>query len=232
MKQVCLRVFALCMVINSASAFDLSGITKGVFEDKAAGIEGQLRDAEFEFNVKSVLLRNDNVRENTHILVSRNHSSVLIAGEAKTQALKDTVLRLVLDEARLQWVQGDINNVEPSNAQVCGKKASKVAANDRRRFNLKTAEECSTVNRFYNEVRVTEPMSELEQSDDDVSRANILNKLLRASIIQSADTIKVVVSDERVYLLGDQLSEENAEKATAFVEGLNNVEKVVPLFRF
>ena len=232
MKQVYLFVWALTMAMSSANAFELIDITDSLFEDKATGIEGQLKDAAFEFKVKTALLQNDNVRTYANILVSRNRNSVLIAGEAKTQVLKDKVLKLVLDEAHLQWTQGDINNVEPSNVQVCGEKASKMAANDRRRFNLKTAKDCSTVNRFYNEVRVTEPRTELEQSDDDVSRAHILNQLMHASIIQSASTIKVVVSDKHVYLLSDQLSQETADKATAFVKSLSDVGKVTPLFRF
>ncbi len=232
MKQVYLFVYALILAVSSANAFDLTDVADTLFKDKAIGIEEQLRDAAFEFNVKSVILRNDKLRKDTHILVSRNRSSVLIAGEAKTLALKDMVLALVLDEARLQWTQGDVNNVEPSNAQACGEKASKMAANDRRRFNLKTAKECSTVNRFYNEVRVTEPRTELEKSDDDVRRAHIINQLLHASIIQSTDSIKVVVTDKQVYLLGDQLSKEAAAKATAFVKDLRGVEKVIPLFRF
>lgn len=232
MKQVYLFVYALILAVSSANAFDLTDVADTLFKDKAIGIEEQLRDAAFEFNVKSVILRNDKLRKDTHILVSRNRSSVLIAGEAKTLALKDMVLALVLDEARLQWTQGDVNNVEPSNTQACGEKASKMAANDRRRFNLKTAKECSTVNRFYNEVRVTEPRTELEKSDDDVRRAHIINQLLHASIIQSTDSIKVVVTDKQVYLLGDQLSKEAAAKATAFVKDLRGVEKVIPLFRF
>jgi len=157
---------------------------------------------------------------------------VLIAGQAETQELKEKVLRLVLSEAHLKWTQGDVNHVEPSNAQVCGKKASRMAANDRRKFNLKTAQECSTVNRFYNEVRVLAPMNEVERSDDDLLRATISNKLLHAAIINKADTIKIVVSDKYVYLLGDQLSEETAQRAAEFVSSVEGVKKVVPLFRF
>jgi Predicted periplasmic or secreted lipoprotein len=157
---------------------------------------------------------------------------VLIAGQAASQALKDQVLQLVLSEAHLRWTQGDVNHVEPSNAQVCGKKASKVAANDRRRFNLKTAEECSSVNRFYNEVRVATPVSEVERSDDDLLRATIVNQLLHAGVIQKVDTIKVVVADQYVYLLGDQLNQSSAQRATEFVGGITGVTNVVPLFRF
>ena len=99
-------------------------------------------------------------------------------------------------------------------------------------FNLKTAQECSTVNRFYNEVRVSTPISEVARSDDDLLRASIVNKLLHASIIDKAETIKVVVSDGYVYLLGDQLSQSTAQQATRFVNDMAGVEKVVPLFRF
>ncbi len=223
---------ALIFVATATPAFELSDITDRLFEDNASGIEGQLKDTAFEFKVNAALLRNDVLRNNTHIAVARNRSSVLIAGQAATQALKDKVLSLVLSEAHLQWTQGDVNHVEPSNAQVCGKKASKMAANDRRRFNLKTAEECSTVNRFYNEVRVSTPVGEIERSDDDLLRAMIVNQLLRADITQKAGTIKIVVADQYVYLLGDQLDQPTAQRAADFVAGITGVTKVVPLFRF
>ncbi|PCI17056.1 MAG: transport-associated protein [Piscirickettsiaceae bacterium] len=223
---------ALCFSLSAANAFELSDITDSLFVDRATGVEGQLKDAEFEFKVNSALLLDVKLRKNTHILVFRNRNSVLIAGQAVTQALKDRVLQLVLDKAHLKWRQGDVNHVEPSNAQVCGEKASKMAANERRRFNLKTAEECSTVNRFYNEVRVAPPRSEIEKSDDELRRAIILNKLLRASVIQSAGVIKVVVSGSHIYLLGDQLSQVVADNVTAFVEALSQTDTVVPLFRF
>lgn len=232
MKLIQRVFFGLLFLTSAAEAFEMSDITDRLFEDKATGIEGQLKDAAFEFKVNSALLRDEALRENSYIAVSRNRGSVLIAGQARTQELKQRVQRIVLNAAHLQWTQGDVNHVEPSNAQVCGQKASKKAANDKRRFNLKTVEECSTVNRFYNEVRVSKPMSETEQSDDDLLRATILNKLLHAAIIDKAETIKVVVSDNHVYLLGDQLSQSTAQQATRFVNEVAGVEKVVPLFRF
>ena len=222
----------LILTTTNAHAFELSAITDRFFEDKATGVERQLKDATFEFNVESALLRNKTLRENTHIVVSRNRNSVLIAGQATTQELKDHVQRLVLDAAHLQWTQGDVNHVEPSNAQVCGEKAAKKAANEKRRFNLKTADECSTVNRFYNEVRVSTPMSEIKQSDDDVLRATIVNQLLHKAVIDRADTVKIVVSDQYVYLLGDQLSQQTARQVTQLVESMDGIDKVVPLFRF
>lgn len=227
--------FVFCVsffFITTANAFELSTLSDRLFGDHATGIEGQLKEAKFEFDVSSALLRRESLRKGTNIVVSRNRNSVLIAGQAATQELKDAVLELVLSEAHLQWTQGDVNHVEPSNAQVCGEKASKMAANDRRRFNLKTAEECSTVNRFYNEVRIAAPLSEIERSDDDLLRATIVNKLLQAAVIDKADTIKVVVADRYVYLLGDQLSQSTAQHATQFVTDLAGVNKVVPLFRF
>ncbi|MFT6625193.1 MAG: osmotically-inducible protein OsmY [Cycloclasticus sp.] len=227
--------FILCSLIfstSTAGAFEFSDISERIFGDNVSGVEGQIKDAEFEFEVGSAILLDETLRKNSHILVSRNRNSVLIAGQANSQELKDQVLRVVLDAAHLKWTQGDVNHVEPSNAQVCGEKASKMAANDRRRFNLKTAEECTTVNRFYNEVRVSTPISEIARSDDDVLRATITNKLLHAAIIDRADSIKVLVSDQYVYLLGDQLDQATAQKAAAFVQAMNNAKKVVPLFRF
>jgi len=232
MKSIKILLFTSLLTITSANAFELSDITDRLFEDNLTGVEGQLKDAEFEFQVDSVLLLDERLRKNSHILVARNRSSVLIAGQAKSDELKAQVQRIVLETANLKWTQGDVNRVEPSNAQVCGEKASKMAANERRRFNLKTVAECSTVNRFYNEVRVAEPMTELAQSDDDVLRATITNRLLRESIIDKAETIKVVVSDQYVYLLGDQLNQSTADRATALVKSMPSIKKVIPLFRF
>jgi len=232
MRSIKFILCSLFFAASTAGAFEFSDISDRVFGDNVSGVEGQIKDAEFEFEVGSAILLDETLRKNSHILVSRNRNSVLIAGQASSQELKDKVLRVVLDAAHLKWTQGDANHVEPSNAQVCGEKASKMAANDRRRFNLKTAEECTTVNRFYNEVRVSTPISEIARSDDDVLRATITNKLLHAAIIDRADRIKVLVSDQYVYLLGDQLDQARAQKATAFVQAMNNAKKVVPLFRF
>ena len=232
MRSIKFILCSLFFATTTASAFEFSDIGERIFGDNVSGVEGQIKDAEFEFKVGSVILLDEVLRKNSHILVSRNRNSVLIAGQASSQELKDKVLRVVLDAAHLKWTQGDVNHVEPSNAQVCGEKASKMAANDRRRFNLKTARDCSTVNRFYNEVRVSTPMSEIARSDDDVLRATITNKLLHAAIIDKADVIKVLVSDQYVYLLGDQLGQATAQKATTFVEGMSKAKKVVPLFRF
>jgi len=212
---------ALFFVATTVNAFDLS-----------EALDGQLRDAEFEFDVGVAILSSEGLRKNAHIVVSRNENSILIVGQATSQELKGEAQQLVLDVARLKWIEGDVNHVEPSNARVCGEKASTSAANSKRRFNLKQVAECSTVNRFYNEVRISPPLSEIEQSDDELLRATIINQLLRASIIDKADVINVVVSDSRVYLLGDQLTQATAQKATVFVEGLPDVEMVVPLFRF
>jgi len=232
MKLLGVVLFVFFCTLNTANAFEMSDITDRIFEDNETGIEGQLKDAAFELKVKTALLRNEELRNHAHIVVSRNRGSVLIAGQAETQELKAKVLRLVLSEAHLKWKQGDVNYVEPSNAQVCGKKASKMAANDRRKFNLKTAKECSTVNRFYNEFRVLAPMGEVERSDDDLLRATISNELLHAAIINKADAIKVVVLDKYAYLLGDQLNQETARRAREFVGSVDGVKKVVPLFRF
>ena len=81
-----------------------------------------MKDAAFEFKVDSTLLKNKTLRETPHIWVSRNRGSVLIAGQARTQALKDQVQALVLDTANLQWMEGDVNNVEPQMRKFAVKK--------------------------------------------------------------------------------------------------------------
>jgi len=126
MKTSIALVCASFFVASSVSAFDLSAISDRLFADKATGIEGQLKDAAFEFKVDSTLLKNKTLRENTHILVSRNRGSVLIAGQARTQALKDQVQALVLDTANLQWMEGDVSNVEPQMRKFAVKKWLKV----------------------------------------------------------------------------------------------------------
>ncbi len=223
---------ATMLVTWTASAFELPSFGQYFLENKVTGEAAQLRDSTFEIDVSMAILESKPLTKGAQITVSRTGDTVLIVGQAKTAELKSRIQEIVLEAANLQWTQGDVNNVEPSNAQVCGKKAAKVAANDRRRFNLKAAEECSTVNRFYNEVEVTELMGAIEQSDDDLLRATILNQLLHARLIENAGTVKVVVSDHKAYLLGDQLTQKVAEQVTAFVNTMPTVSKVVPLFRF
>jgi len=216
----------------SGTAFELADLSDVLFKDTATGVKGQLKDAKFEFDAYSTILLDKGLSKNVHILVARNRSSVLIAGQARTKQLREKVQRLVLGVAHVKWKEGDVNDVEPANAQVCGKGASKVSGNERRKFNLKSADECSTVNRIYNEVIVGIPLDEKQQSDDDLLRAKIVNELLYASIIENADTVKIVVTSGVVYLLGDQLAKETAEQVTKFVKDLTDVKKVIPLFRF
>jgi len=225
---LCATMLATC----TANAFDLPSFSQYFLEKKVTGEAAQLRDSRFEIDVSMAILENKSLTKDAQISVSRTGDTVLIIGQAKTAELKARIQEIVLEAANLQWTQGDVNNVEPSNAQVCGKKAAKVAANERRRFNLKTAEECSTVNRFYNEVEVTELMGAIEQSNDDLLRATILNQLLHAGVIEKVDTIKVVVSDHKAYLLGNQLTQPAAEQVTTFVNTVPKVSKVIPLFRF
>jgi len=223
---------ASMLVTCTASAFDLPSLGQYFLKSKITEEAAQLRDSTFEIDVSMAILESKSLTKDAQITVSRTGDTVLIVGQAKTAELKSRIQEIVLEAANLQWTQGDVNNVEPSNAQVCGKKAAKVAANDRRRFNLKTAEECSTVNRFYNEVEVTELMGAIEQSDDDLLRATILNQLLHARLIEKAGTVKVIVSDHKAYLLGSRLTQAEAEQVTAFVNTVPKVSKVIPLFRF
>jgi len=233
MKKVkILIVVSFLLTSFSSMAFELGGLSDVLFEDTATGVEGQLKDAKFEFDAYSTILLNKGLSKNVYILVARNRSSVLIAGQARTAQLREKVQRLVLGVAHVRWKAGNVNDVEPANAQICGKGASRVSGNERRKFNLKSADECSTVNRIYNEVVVAEPLNEKQQSDDDLLRAKIVNELLYASIIENADRVKIVVTSGVVYLLGDELVKQTAKQVTKFVKDLTDVKKVIPLFRF
>jgi osmotically-inducible protein OsmY len=233
MKQSILGV-TLLLAAFTVHAFEISDLSEMLFEDTATGVEGKIKDANYEFRANRAILLDKALQGRAHLLVSRNRGSVLVAGQVETQALKERALSIVLRATKLKWKEGDVNNVEPANARVCSETVSKVSiANERRRAITKTAvTECSTVNRFYNEIRVAEPLNEVQQSDDEVQRATIVSQLLHASIIDRAGVIKVVVSDGFVYLLGDELSEETAERATELVSSMPGVEKVSPLFRF
>lgn len=213
-------------------SFGLTELSDILFEDTATGVEGQLKDAKFEFDAYAVLLLDVELNKKTHILVVRNRNSVLIAGQASTETLRNKAQELILGVARLKWKEGDVNKVEPANAKICGEAVRHVAGNERRKFNLKTAEDCSTVNRLYNEVVIRAPLNEVQQSDDSLLRASIVNKLIRASIIERAELVKVLVTDGRVYLLADKLSEQTAVHVTEFVTNVEGVTRVVPLFRF
>lgn len=232
MKLIRLFVCVFVLIVSCPShSFGLADLSDILFEDTATGVEGQLKDAKFEFNAYAVLLLDVELNKETNIIVVRNRSSVLIAGQASTKALRNKAQELILGVARLKWKEGDVNNVEPANAKICGKAARHIAGNERRKFNLKTTEDCSTINRLYNEVVIRAPLNEIQQSDDDLLRSEIINKLLHASVIERSDSVSVIVTGGQVYLLGDQLSEKVAERVAQFVMALEGVKKVVPLFR-
>ncbi|ORU90578.1 MAG: transport-associated protein [Cycloclasticus sp. symbiont of Poecilosclerida sp. M] len=230
----------LFIFASTSSAFEMSDLSEMLFEDTATGIGGKLKDAEFEFRANRTILLDKSLQNRAHLVVSRNRGSVLIAGQAETHALKGHAVDIVLSATQLKWKEGDVNHVEPANARVCNEASSSEASpampgNARRRAILKTASttvECSTVNRFYNEISVGAPLTETQISDEDVLRATIVNKLLHEGIIERANVIKVVVSARHVYLLGDELSQGDAGRASEFVKTIPDVEKVSPLFRF
>lgn len=233
MRRVQAFVIVCFLAVSfSGNAFELKDLTGLLFEESASGVEAQLKEAKFEFDAYAAILRDAELANKSHISVARNRDSVLIAGQVRTERLAEKAQKIVLGVAHVKWSVGDLVQVEPANAQVCGKSAAKVSGNDKRKFNLKSAPDCSTVNRVYNQLTVATPMGKVQQSDDDLLRATIVNKLLHASIIESPAVLKVVVSGGVVYLLGDQLDKTLAEHVLSFVRGVLGVEKVIPLFRF
>jgi len=220
----------LVLIVSAGvvSAFELPDFSTLFFQDNTSEVNEQLEEAKFELKAQHAILLDESLANKVNILVSRQKNRVLITGQAETEELREKAQQLVLQAASLKWTQGAANDVEPANALVCGEAALKTSGNEKRRSNLKTAKPCSTVNQFYNEIHIAKVLSAIQQSDDDVLRASIVNQLLHKGVIERMDAVKVIVSEKRVYLLGDQIDSSTAKEMMGFVSALPGVKTVMP----
>lgn len=86
------------------------------------------------------------------------------------------------------------------------------------------------VKKIYNELQVQQPASLLARSNDSLLTSKIKAQMLADSNVPSTK-IKVITENGIVYLLG-VVNRSEANAATAVVQGVSGVQKVVRLFEY
>lgn len=94
----------------------------------------------------------------------------------------------------------------------------------------KAANSVTSAKKIHNELQVTTPTSGLVRSNDALLTANIKARMLKYNDVP-ASKVKVVTENGVVYLFG-VISRAEASRATAVVQEVSGVQKIVRLFEY
>lgn len=94
----------------------------------------------------------------------------------------------------------------------------------------KAAQSVQSAKKIHNELQVTVPTSGMVRSNDGLLTTSIKTRMLSYNDVP-ASKVKVVTENGVVYLLGI-LSRAEASRATAVVQEVNGVQKIVRLFEY
>ena len=94
----------------------------------------------------------------------------------------------------------------------------------------KAAQSVTSAKKIHNELQVTVPTSGLVRSNDGLLTTSIKSRMLSYNDVP-ASKVKVVTENGVVYLLGI-ISRAEANRATAVVQEVNGVQKIVRLFEY
>lgn len=94
----------------------------------------------------------------------------------------------------------------------------------------KAAQSVTSAKKVHNELQITTPTSGMVRSNDALLTANIKTRMLSYNDVP-ASKVKVLTENGVVYLLGI-LSRAEASRATAVVQEVNGVQKIVRLFEY
>ncbi len=94
----------------------------------------------------------------------------------------------------------------------------------------KAANSVQSAKKIHNELQITTPTSGMVRSNDGLLTTNIKTRMLSYNDVP-ASKIKVVTENGVVYLLGI-ISRAEANRATAVVQEVNGVQKIVRLFEY
>ena len=86
------------------------------------------------------------------------------------------------------------------------------------------------VSKVHNELQVLQPTSLLARSNDTLLTSKIKTQMLADASVPGS-RIKVITENGIVYLLG-LVSRQEANQATALVQGVSGVQKIVKLFQY
>ena len=93
-----------------------------------------------------------------------------------------------------------------------------------------TASQVQRVKKVHNELQVMQPSSILARNNDAWLTTKIKTQMLTDSAVPSS-RIKVITENGIVYLLG-LVTQQEANSATAVVQGVSGVQKIVKLFEY
>lgn len=94
----------------------------------------------------------------------------------------------------------------------------------------KAAQSVPSAKKIHNELQITTPTTGMVRSNDGLLTANIKTRMLSYNDVP-ASKVKVVTENGVVYLLGI-LSRAEANRATAVVQEVSGVQKIVRLFEY
>lgn len=94
----------------------------------------------------------------------------------------------------------------------------------------KAAQSVQSAKKIHNELQVTTPTSGMVRSNDGLLTTSIKTRMLSYNDVP-ASKVKVVTENGVVYLLGI-ISRAEANRATAVVQEVNGVQKIVRLFEY
>ncbi|QEY59657.1 BON domain-containing protein [Pseudomonas sp. C27(2019)] len=94
----------------------------------------------------------------------------------------------------------------------------------------KAAQSVQSAKKIHNELQVTTPTSGMVRSNDGLLTANIKTRMLSYNDVP-ASKVKVITENGVVYLLGI-ISRAEANRATAVVQEVSGVQKIVRLFEY
>lgn len=114
LKRLCL-IIACCSMLQGCVALVAGGAGAGlVYERRSLETVGQDAGIEHQADVK--LAANRKIRDNTHIVVASYDHMVLVAGEAPTQELKTTAIKIVESVPGIHKLYDQIEIAAPSSA--------------------------------------------------------------------------------------------------------------------
>lgn len=94
----------------------------------------------------------------------------------------------------------------------------------------KAANSVQSAKKVHNELQITEPTSGLVRSNDALLTTSIKTRMLSYNDVP-ASKVKIITENGVVYLLGI-ISRAEAQRATAVVQDVNGVQKIVRLFEY
>jgi osmotically-inducible protein OsmY len=183
--QLIIIALLACM-LQSCMTAATTAVVGGVLIYKRKAIEDVATDQLIKSQIENEYFQNGELWQQNRVIVSSVNGNVLLTGETRTAALKQTALEL--------------------------------------------AQQVPHVNKIYNEITVSTPVSILQQTKDSLITFIIKMKMLGALNFDPS-AVKVITNNNTVYLMGivDPIQADHAAQLASTTTG---VQKVVKVFQY